>query len=103
MDRNNAGVIQARGGFGFKAKALQMRVGSPMTQTDHFEGNRAIETFLPRPVHDALTTTTDFFLEFVIAKVCKHSWLSRGAFYARPGRWISCLGALVYEKTKTCL
>ena len=53
-------MIQAGRGFRFPAKALQMRVGSPMSQPNYLESNGAIETFLPRAIDHALAATTDY-------------------------------------------
>ena len=77
VDGNDTGMIQAGGGFRFPAKALQMRVGSPMAQADHLESNSAVETFLPRAIDYALAATTDFFQQFVIAKIAERLCLIR--------------------------
>ena len=53
-------MIQAGGGFRFPAKALQMRVASPMAQADHLESDNAVETFLPRAINHTLAATTDY-------------------------------------------
>ena len=53
-------MIQAGRGFRFPAKTLQMRVGSPMSQANHFESNGAAETFLPRAIDHALSAATDY-------------------------------------------
>src|ERR1043166_676620 len=62
-------MIQAGRGFGFSTKALQMHFGSPMTQTNHFKSDRAVETFLPRAKHYALAATTDFLKQLIVAKI----------------------------------
>ena len=64
-------MIQTRRGFRFPAKTLQMRVGSPMPQPDHFESDNAVETFLSRAIYDSLTATTDFLEQFVVAKISR--------------------------------
>ena len=62
-------MIEAGGGFRFPAKALQMRVGSPMAQANDFESDSAVETFLPRAINHALAATTDYLQQFIVAKV----------------------------------
>ena len=74
-------MIEAGGGFRFATKTLQMRFGGPMAEADHFECDGAVQTFLPRAINYALAAAADFLQEFVIAKVSKHSWLLRGAFF----------------------
>src|SRR4029453_7713413 len=36
VDRNNAGMLQTRGGFCFKAKTLQVRFARPLTEANDF-------------------------------------------------------------------
>ena len=80
-----------------------------MAEADHFQCHRAVETFLPCPIDYALTAATDFFLDFVIAKVSKHSCRSRAFLSIRRSHAIIKTGVtdpgcrFVYEKTKTCL
>ena len=62
-------MIQTGGGFRFPAKALQMRVGSPMAQANYFESDSAVETFLPRAINHTLAATTDYLQQFIVAKV----------------------------------
>ena len=71
VDGNNTGMLQTGSGFRFASKPLQMRFRRPMAKTNHFQRNRAIETFLPRPIHDALTTATNLVEQCVIAEVGK--------------------------------
>ena len=60
---------------------------------------------------DALPAATDFFLDFVIAKVSKHSCRSRAFLSIRLSHAIIKTGVIpllrdyrfVYKKTKTCL
>ena len=73
VDGNDAGMIQAGGGFRFPTKALQMRVGSPMAQADHLERDSAVETLLPRAINHALAATTDYLQQFIVAKVARTS------------------------------
>jgi hypothetical protein len=77
MNWDDAWVLQAGGRFGFATETFHMRFAGPMAQPDHFERHGAVETFLSRAIDHALTTATDFFLDFVITKVSKHSSLSR--------------------------
>src|SRR5262249_2471730 len=72
MNGNDEWMIEAGSGFRFSPKALQMRLSSPRSQANYFERDNAIEAFLPRSINYALTTTTDFFQQFVVAKVCQH-------------------------------
>ena len=65
-------MVQARCGFRFSAKAFQMRFRSPMAEANHFECNRAIQTFLPGAIDDTLTATADLLQQFVVAKVSQH-------------------------------
>ena len=67
-------MIQARGGFRFSAKALQMCVGGPMAEANHFERNSAVQTFLPRAINDTLTATADHLQQFIVAKVGECLW-----------------------------
>ena len=53
-------MIEAGSGFRFPAKALQMRFGRPMAEANHFEGNCAVETFLPRTINHTLAAATDY-------------------------------------------
>src|SRR5438046_8443562 len=48
-----------------------MRFSGPMAQANHFERNRAIETFLPGAINDALAAATDYLQQFVVAKIAE--------------------------------
>src|SRR5437870_5402859 len=50
-----------------------MRRARPMTKTNHFKCDGAIETFLPRAIHDALSAAPDFLQQLVIAEIHLHS------------------------------
>src|SRR5262245_53674687 len=64
-------MIKARGGFRFPSKALEMRFLRPMAQANYFESNSAVQTFLPRAIHHALATATDYLQQFVITEVAE--------------------------------
>src|SRR5256885_5306695 len=74
IDGNDARMIQAGGGFGFAAESLQMRFSGPMSQTNHLESYRAVQTFLPRAIYDSLAAAADFLQQFVVAKVGECLW-----------------------------
>ncbi len=65
-------MLQAGGGFGFAAKSLKMCFRGPMTEADNLERDCAIQTFLPGAIDYALTAASDFFQQFVIAKITQH-------------------------------
>jgi hypothetical protein len=67
-------MIETGGSFGFPAKALQMRVGSPMPQANHLQGDSAVETFLPRAINHSLAATTDYLQQFIVTKVGERLW-----------------------------
>ena len=69
MDWNDTWMFQASGRFRFEAKALQVGFARPLTKANDFYSDCAIETLLPRTKHDALTAASNFFQQFVIAKV----------------------------------
>ncbi len=71
VNRDNTWMLETGRSFRFTTETFQMRFGGPISQTDHFERHSAIETFLTRAIDYALTAATDFFLDFVIAKVSK--------------------------------
>ena len=61
-------MFEAGSSFSFPAKALQMRFGRPRSQTNHFECDGAIETFLSRPINNTLTASTNFLQQLVVAE-----------------------------------
>src|SRR5262249_19800933 len=71
VDGNDAGMIETGGGFGFPAKALQMRVGSPMPEANYFKSDSAVQTFLPRAINHALAAATDYFQQFIVTEVAE--------------------------------
>src|SRR5437660_11626984 len=72
VNGDNAWMLQAGGGFRFAAESLQVRFRGPMTEADNLERDCAIQTFLPGAIDYALTAASDFFQQFVIAKITKH-------------------------------
>jgi hypothetical protein len=72
VDRNNTGVIQARSSLSFPAKALYVRFTRPWSKGDDFKRDCAIEAFLSRAKHHALTAATNFFQQLVVAKVTQN-------------------------------
>jgi hypothetical protein len=69
-----------------------MDIGGPMAQADHFDGNGTVETFLPRPVHYALTASTDHLQQFIVAKIGKRRWSSRASLAIRRSLIIMAAG-----------
>src|SRR5204863_9283546 len=67
MNGNNPWMFQTGGSFRFPAKALQMRFRGPSPHCNYLERNRAIETFLSRPINYPLTAPSTFFQQLVIA------------------------------------
>src|SRR5439155_22662218 len=78
VDGNNAWMLEACGGFCFPPKALEMCFGGPGAKADYLQRDRAIETFLMRAVHNALTAPANFFQQFVIAEVSQYPCCSPG-------------------------
>ena len=62
-------MIQAGSGFRFPAKALQMRVGSPVPEANDLERYCPVETFLPRAINHTLAAATNFLQQFIVAKI----------------------------------
>src|SRR5688572_3477839 len=48
-----------------------------MASQDHFQGDRAIKTYLPRTENNTHAATADFVQQFVIAKGSNRCWFSR--------------------------
>src|SRR6266566_3654553 len=69
VDGNDAGMVETGGSFRFAAKALQVRFGGPTAQANHLERNRAIQTFLMGAINYALTASTDFLQQLVVAQL----------------------------------
>src|SRR5436190_19568607 len=78
VDGNNAWMLEAGSGFCFPPKALEMCFGGPGAKADHLQRDGAIETFLMRTIHYALTAPANFLQQFVIAEVCQYTCLSPG-------------------------
>src|SRR5436190_2752865 len=67
-------MIQASRCLGFPAKALQVRIGSPVAKANHLESDSAVETFLSRAINHSLTATTDYLEQFIVTKVGECLW-----------------------------
>ena len=68
VNGNNAWMFEAGSSFRFPAKALQMCFGRPRAQTNYFERDGAIETFLMSAINYALTAATNFLQQLVVAE-----------------------------------
>src|SRR6266567_6099333 len=103
VNRNDARIVQVCGGFRFQAKALEMRFRRPVTETDDFQRDDPIQTFLPRAINHALAAAANLFLQFVIAEVCQHPPGARS--YATAQRWRRIHRPVNFldERTKACL
>jgi hypothetical protein len=66
-------MVQAGGGFCFEAKALHVRFCCPVSETNHFERHYAVKAFLVGAINYALAAASDFFQQFVIAEILRHS------------------------------
>src|SRR5205823_6767972 len=69
VNRNNAWMLEAGGGFCFATESLQMRFSGPMAKADHFQRDREVQTFLPGAINYALSTATDPLDQFVVPNV----------------------------------
>ncbi len=74
-----------------------------MTETNNFERDNPIQTFLPRPINDALATPTDLFKQFVIAEVCHYPLGARSHATARRWWRIDRSVNFLHERAKACL
>src|SRR5207253_7423873 len=106
VNRNNAWMLEAGGGFCFATESLKMCFRRPVTKAYDFERHCAVETFLPRAINHALTAATDFFEQFVIAECCLHPYGARSHFPRARRSRPTCIRRLVdfiYEQAKTRL
>src|SRR5262249_14927263 len=71
VNRNNAWMLEAGGSFRFTTETFHMRFGGPISQADHFQCYRAVETFLPGSVNHTLTAASDFLQQLIIAKIAE--------------------------------
>src|SRR5260370_36496762 len=60
VNRDDARMVQAGGGFCFETKALHVCFCRPVSETNHFERDNPVQTFLSCPINDALATASDF-------------------------------------------
>src|SRR5439155_8334635 len=72
VNRDDAWMLKTGGGFRFTTESLEVRFRGPMTEADNLERDCAIQTFLPGAIDYALTAASDFFQQFVIAKITQH-------------------------------
>ena len=66
-------MLQTRCRLSFMTKTLQVRRARPLAQANDFQRNRAIETFLARPINDPLAAAADLLEQLIIAKLHLHS------------------------------
>jgi len=69
MDRHDVRVLQVRRSFRFRAKAPHVLRARQNCPANHLQGDRAVETDLPRLIDDAHSSERDFSEQFVIAEV----------------------------------
>src|SRR5205807_9474442 len=72
VDLDEAWMLKTGAGFRFTTEPLQVPSRASMTEADNLERDCAIQTFLPGAIDDALTAASDFFQQFVIAKITQH-------------------------------
>jgi hypothetical protein len=80
-----------------------MRLRGPLAETDNFECNSAVETFLSRAINDALTAAANFFQQLIIAQLSEHlhrALASRGVLYSC---YIGRVSILVHKRIKAGL
>ena len=63
------GILEAGGRFGLAPKTFQMRLSRPMAEGDHLQGDDPVQALLAGAIDDALTATTDFLQQLVIAEL----------------------------------
>ena len=68
VDGNDAWMFEAGSSFRLAAKALQVRFGGPRAQSNHFERDGAIETFLMGAINHALAAPANFLQQLVVAE-----------------------------------
>src|SRR5438105_3319236 len=69
VNGNNAWMFEAGSSFRLSAKALQMRLGRPRAQANHFERDCAVETFLVYTINHPLPTAANFLQQLVVAEL----------------------------------
>src|SRR6266545_7095130 len=83
VNRHDAWMIEASCGFRFPAEALQVRFGRPLTKTNDFQCDCAVETSLPCAEHHALAASTNFLKQLVVAELSKRLSNTRRFFAIR--------------------
>ena len=99
-------MLEAGGGFRLESKTLEMRFRCPLAESNDFERNRAVETFLPRTKHYALTASANFFQQLVVAKLSEHLCRRAALLVEAVSALVlhrDGLSSLVHEQTKAGL
>src|SRR5438046_8134857 len=65
VNRDDARMVQAGGGFCFETKAFHVCFCRPVSETNHFERHNPVQTFLSCSINYALATASYFFHELV--------------------------------------
>src|SRR5207249_9962309 len=94
-------MLKTGGGFRFTTESLQVRFRGPMTEADNLERDCAIQTFLPGAIDYALTAASDFFQQFVIAKITQHFSQARSTALVGQRRYSDSVLVLAGEQTET--
>ena len=68
VNRDDVRVLQARGGGGFGAEALDEILSRQRPGQEHLHRDDAVQAHLPRSIDDAHPAARDFFQQFVITK-----------------------------------
>ena len=97
VNGNNAWVLKAGRSLSFPAKALQMRFRGPSSQTNYFERDDAIETFLMSAINNTLAAAANFLQQLVVAKLGQRFCCPLSVSLARQRRWTSSIVILNLE------
>ena len=103
VDGNDARMLEAGRSFGLQTETLEMRLRGPLAETDNFERNTTVETFLPRPKHYSLTASANFFQQLIVAQLSEHlhrALASRGVLHSY---YIGRVSILVHKRIKAGL
>ena len=96
-------MLEAGGGFRLETETLEMRFVAHWPRADNFERNTAVETFLPRPKHDSLTASANFFQQLIVAQLSEHlhrALASRGVLHSC---YVGRVSNLVHKRIKAGL
>src|ERR1043166_86433 len=69
VNRHDLRMFQTRCCFRFLTKPSQVRGAGKVTEPNYFQRDRAIQTFLPRSIYDALSAAANFFDQMVITEL----------------------------------